>query len=244
MKSTIFKEIIKVDILTMISESNAINSINHNGLKGYIREKGLSKFITKYLPFEWKVGHGEIQDCNGNSSSETDLLIYNLNILPPALFGADLGIYPIESCKYVFEVKTTSNAKEIKTTIDKFQKLQALKPIEPTNTPIRVYFAYKSDLKNEMNELERYKKYDSDFYTNPAIRVICVIGQGYWFYKQDILKGRQIAGWMHIEDREDYECVSNLIGGIINTLNGDMKPHFGKYILSKGKTDLADYKIL
>lgn len=241
MISSIFRDLIKVNIESMISESNSIESIDHKGLKGTIREFGIGNLISKYLPQEWVIGHGEIQDSIGNSSSEIDLLIFNLNMLPAALFGNELGVYPIESCKYVFEVKTNSNASEIKSTINKFEKLKKLSPLKPDLKPIRVYFAFRSNLNDTINELERYKKYDSKFYSDPAINVLCVIGQGYWFYKQDFVKGIKVGGWLQIPDDREYMSVSNLIGGMINTLNGDDKPHFGEYILSKGRTTLVDY---
>jgi hypothetical protein len=241
MTNSIFKDLIKVNIESMISKSSSIESIDHKGLKGTIREYGIGSLISKYLPQEWTIGHGEIQDSEGNSSAEIDLLIYNLNILPAALFGNELGVYPIESCKYVFEVKTTSTASEIKSTIRKFEKLKQLKPTRSNLIPVRVYFAFRSDLNENINELERYKKYDSKFYIDPAFNVICVIGQGYWFYKQDFVNGIKVGGWLQIPDEQDYMCVSNLIGGMINTLKGDDKPHFGEYILSKGQTTLVDY---
>lgn len=178
MANKVFQDILKGDIQNLIRESKSINTLNHQGLKGNIREYGLGKIFEKYLPKDFAIGCGQIHDFEGTQSNETDLLIYNKHILPPIMFGESTGLYPLESCYYSIEVKTTSTAKEIQSTIEKFNTLKKLKPLKQNHRPITAYVALSTDL-TSMTELERYKKYDPNFYINPAINVITVIGQGY-----------------------------------------------------------------
>lgn len=241
MPNIFFQDLLKTDIKTLISESLSIDKISHQGIKGNIREYGFGKLLSKYLPLDWDIGKGQIHDSDGLESSETDVLIFNKNIIPPILFGELLGLYPLESCKYAFEIKTKSTATEIQTTIDKFRTLQKLKSITGVNEIHRVYLALSSDL-TKTSELERYKKYDPNFSTNPAANVIMVLGQGYWYYVQGHKDDGNLYGaWQFCEPQNDNFELGFLLGGIINTLNSG-KPPFGYYILPNGKMKLVEEK--
>jgi hypothetical protein len=232
MANKLYQDILKNDILELVSKSEAINSINHNGIKGNIRENGLSSFIRKYLPQQWECGAGKIHDFNGVESSETDLIIYDKNSLPK-LFEETTGVYPIESCKYAIEVKTKSTAQEIKSTINKFRKLFKLNSLHNQLIPTTLYFAYSSNFKKAKQEFYRYKKYDPHFNTNPAIRVFCVLGQGYWYFNNNRihLKSKEkVSIWRFLSPKQGNFELACLLGGIINTLNKD-KPEFGHYIM-------------
>lgn len=239
MANKFFQDLLKADIKTLITESFAIDKISHEGIKGNIREYGFGRLLSKYLPHEWEIGKGQIHDCKGNQSAETDLIIFNKNVIPPIMFGEMLGLYPLDSSKYAIEAKTKSTATEIKTTIKKFQTLQKLVSINGQNQIHRVYFALSSDLRKS-SELERYKKYDSNFYTNPAANIILVLGQGYWYYnrgqKED---GKWYGYWQFASPPGDNFELAYLLAGIINTLN-ENKPSFGYYILPDGHMKIAD----
>ena len=240
MANKFFLDLLKIDITTLLTESSTINAINHQGLKGNIREYGFGRLLSKYLPNDWEVGRGQIHDYLGNQSAETDLIIYNKNIIPPILFGERLGLYPFESCYYAIEVKTKSTAKEIKSTIKKFDTLNKLKLISPPAVTRTVYFALSSDLNKRTNELERYKKYDPHFYSNPSILILCVIGQGYWYYNKGTKPDGKLYGyWQFCKPLKDNFEVGVLLGGIMNTLNSN-KPSFGYYILPEGKMEIVD----
>ncbi len=229
MPNKIYQDLIKADIAALIAESDSIDLVNHKGLRGNIREYGLGKLISKYLPLEWDIGSGQIQDSHGSQSNETDLIIYNKSILPPMMFGENTGLFPLESCRYSFEIKTISTAPEIRSTIYKFRNLKQLNALDNSEI-ITVYFAYKSDL-NLKNELERYKELDENFHNDPAINVICVINQGYWFYKNKN-ESKRISYWRSMQSLPDNYELACMIGGIINTLNAN-KPAFGNYLMGE-----------
>ncbi|WP_373416963.1 hypothetical protein [Vibrio parahaemolyticus] len=92
----------------------------------------------------------------------------------PLYMKNDLTFVPVEAVKYNFEVKSSLNATEIKTTIDKFKRFRSIGGKSPT-----VLFGFSSDIKG--SELARLKTYDPDFYTNPSINVLCSSGKSYYY---------------------------------------------------------------
>jgi hypothetical protein len=60
-----------------------------------------------------------------------------------------------------------------------------------TPLPITALFAFSSDLTGEpISELERYRSYDPNADTQPALQVICIYGRGYWYSKEE--------GWNYV----------------------------------------------
>ncbi|TGL36057.1 DUF6602 domain-containing protein [Leptospira perdikensis] len=227
------------DIRNLIQTSNEIEKIRHLGLRGGFRETSLGKIFKNYLPIGYELGSGEVIDSENNTSRETDLLIYNKSLIPPILFSIDEGCFPIESCHYIFEIKSTSNANEIQTSIQKFNEIRNLKytPNNKKTQPICVYFAYATDI-TEISELERYSRYDKNFWTNPVIDVICIIGKGYWYCQRDQNQQR-IIWYFNKSEKDNYE-VGLFLSGIINTLSSVNQ--FGYYTIDNDiKREIAAY---
>ncbi len=221
------------NINTLVESANLGSSIEHDGLKGKVKEEHLSDFFLKYLPRKWNIGNGKIADGNGSLSAETDLIIYNEDSLPKAMLSSNVGVFPIESCRYAFEVKSTINATEIKSTIKKFNLLKKFDS-KGQKRPIRVLFAYASDMTKE-NEIERIKKYDSEFHTHPAIDVLLVIGKGYWSHTKRnyaFQESRQLAKssfyYESISQENNFE-IAMLLSAMLNTLSPELPP-FSNYL--------------
>lgn len=147
--------------------------ITHQGIKGGLNEIGLSLLMKDIIPQKYKIVRGLIENSKGQQSNETDIIIYDDEILPPYVKD-DLAFIPVEAVKYVFEVKSKLNATELKTTIDKFKNLHLIGGKSPT-----VLFSFSTDLIG--NELSRYCKYDDNFYINPAISVLCIANKSYYY---------------------------------------------------------------
>lgn len=146
-------------------------NVTHQGIKGTFNESELSELIEKVIPTRYIVTKGIIENSKNEQSNETDIIIYDNDILPRYVKN-DLSFIPIEAVKYIFEVKSTLNATELKTTIDKFYNYKKMGGISPT-----VLFAFSSDIQG--NELERYNKNDKKFFINPIISVICISNKSY-----------------------------------------------------------------
>lgn len=236
-------EVLLNNIKILVDSSKLGNTIEHSGLKGKVKEELLSNFFLIYLSRKWEIGNGKIQDGNGNLSAETDLIIYDGDSLPKSMLSSNVGVYPIESCRYVFEVKSTINATEIKSTIKKFNVLKKFNS-RGQKRPFRVLFAYSSDLKTE-NEIERIKKYDADFHTNPAIDILLVIGKGYWshakrnyLFQESKQKATTSFYYESISKQNNFE-IAMLLSAMLNTLSPEL-PSFSAYI--SGFKDFNDLK--
>jgi len=148
-------------------------SVVHQGIKGGLNENGILLLIKDVIPQKFKLTKGVTENSKGDQSNESDILIYNDEILPPYI-KEDLTFVPIEAVKYIFEVKSTLNSKELKTTIGKFERFGSIGGTSPT-----VLFSFSSDIKG--SELGRYKKNESAFYTKPNLIALCVSDKCYYF---------------------------------------------------------------
>lgn len=161
----------KIDAIKNEFEIN--KDVVHQGVKGSLNESEIASLIKDVIPQRYKVTKGIIENSIGEQSNETDIFIYDDEILPPYIKN-DLTFVPVEAVKYNFEAKSTLNSNELKTTIEKFKKFKSIGGISPT-----VLFAFSSDIKG--SELSRYKKNESSFFTNPAITVLCVSNKCYYY---------------------------------------------------------------
>ncbi|MCB9143731.1 MAG: hypothetical protein H6635_00050 [Anaerolineales bacterium] len=241
-------EIIRQEFLnrvhSAIVSARNVSEIDHAGIRGRSREIFLQKMLQPILPPYVEFGSGKIADSKGNLSAETDIIIYSKQTLPPLLFEANFGLYPVEACIYAIEVKSKLTTSEIQSTIEKFKRLQDLSYLPPilnhlyqptggmTPPVIPLLFAFSSDLSSSgKDELERYRNLDKDSDKNPAIPVFCVAGKGYWWFKPN----EPAEKWIKHLPTEDNEEVVELIGGIANTIPEQVaakgRPRFGQYIL-------------
>lgn len=161
----------KISALKAEFESN--KEVVHQGVKGGLNESELSDIIREVIPSRYKLTRGIIENSRGDQSNETDILIYDDEIIP-AYMKNELAFVPVEAVKYNFEVKSGLNANELKTTIAKFVRFKSIGGTSPT-----VLFSFSSDI--DGSELKRLKRYDKNFFINPAITVLCTSAKSYYF---------------------------------------------------------------
>jgi hypothetical protein len=146
-------------------------------------------------------------------------------------------MYPIESTYYAFEIKSECSASNLRDAIEKTQKIIALEHsnkqfYQANKTPaVSVFFAFGSDLSAEgKNEFTRYKELDSGWKDDPVIRVLCVIGSGYWYFSE------QKKHWLHQPSTPTFDEVLILVSHTVNTLmprtvvSQRPAPLFGDYL--------------
>lgn len=161
----------KIDALK--SEFKVNKDVAHQGVKGGLNEGELSSLISEVIPSRYKVTKGIVENSKGEQSNETDIFIYDDEILPPYIKN-ELTFVPVEAVKYYFEVKSKLNASELKTTIAKFEHFRRISGVSPT-----VLFAFSSDITG--SELARYQKNDARFFDNPVATVLCVSDKCYYY---------------------------------------------------------------
>jgi hypothetical protein len=89
-----------------IGHAEKATAINHNGLRGEIREIAVDDLVKPVLPRPFDIATGKIIDSLGAESAETDLIIYSPAVLPGVMNTARQGFVPAESTVYAVEIKT------------------------------------------------------------------------------------------------------------------------------------------
>nr|WP_312986607.1 DUF6602 domain-containing protein [Comamonas koreensis] len=210
--SIIFEKI-KSKIENLKNEFRINKIVAHNGIKGELNESELSSLIKEVIPQRYRVSKGVIENTKGDQSNETDILIYDDEILP-AYIRKDLTFVPVEAVKYIFEVKSSLNSTELKTTFSKFKKFKSIGGLSPT-----ALFAYSSDTNG--SELSRYRKLDIDFLINPAIKVLCVSDKSYYYnetkeyYIKDYLPQHEIIQKIDSAKELNLEITGDIIAAMM-----------------------------
>lgn len=213
------------------------SGIGHHGIEGEIREIATRNCVEPFLTQSYQCGTGKILDSLQNLSDQIDLVIYHKKVAPPILINRDLGLYPVECVRYVFEVKATLTASEVKDANKKFRSVTKLNsfPVKQADGSIRgrrspstVLLAFRSDISG--SEIERYKKHTPE--DIPPCTVLCVLGKGYWFYDS---KTKGWYGQEALSTHPEYMEFCLFIAGFMNTLAEEemkMEPFLpGNYIL-------------
>lgn len=210
--------------------------IGHHGIEGQIRELAVKECIEPFLTQSYQCGTGKVIDTMQRISDQIDLIIYHKKVAPPILINQDLGFFPVECVRYVFEVKSTLTATEIKDSIKKFNSVSSLISFPSTqqdgsfkggSLPSTVLFAFSSDISG--SEIERYINYDTG--DSPQCTIICVLGKGYWFYDK---KSKEWRGIETTGNTTPYIEFCAFITGFMNTLAKEetsLKPFLpGSYV--------------
>lgn len=163
------------------------SSIGHPGIAGQIREVAARECVEPFLTQSYQCGSGKVIDSTQKLSDQIDLVVYHKKVAPPILISRDLGLYPVECVRYVFEIKATLTATEVKDANKKFQSVSRLTSfpkkqpdgsVKGGGLPSAVLLAFGSDISG--SELDRYRKHTEG--EHPPCTALCVLGKGYWFY--------------------------------------------------------------
>ena len=205
------------------------SDIGHPGIAGQIREVAARECVEPFLTQSYQCGSGKVIDSMQKLSDQIDLVVYHKKVAPPILVSKDLGLYPIECVRYVFEVKSTLTAAEVKDANKKFQSVSRLvsfpkkQPdgsLKGSGLPSTVLLAFGSDISG--SELDRYRKHTES--EHPPCTVLCVLGKGYWFYDANT------KSWYGQEASTEWSPYTEscmFITGFMNTLAAEetsMKP--------------------
>ncbi len=225
---------------------------SHPGLSGLAREIAVEMLLRPLLPPDIAIGTGKIVDSEGSESTQLDIVLHNPNILPSAVYGNRLGLFPIEACLYVIEVKSTASARaadEIRHAADTLAKLRPQPGVigVPTETremgtfsearktglgyfPNYSYFAFSSDLAaGEPLNRERDRVLSQiESHHDLHLCSICVAGSvtSSW--------ARAKSAWVDVPTSDEYDEVVYFLSTILNTL-AKMRvtrpfPNIGQYL--------------
>ncbi|BBP67898.1 hypothetical protein PHLH5_54390 [Pseudomonas sp. Cab53] len=206
-----------------INADSLASGIGHHGIEGEIREIAAKECIEPFLTQSYQCGTGKVIDSFQGLSDQLDLIIYHRKVAPPILVGRDLGLYPVECVRYVFEVKSTLSSREIRDANKKFRSVSNLLSfprreidgsVKGGALPATVLLAFNSDITS--SEIDRYKRHTQD--ESPPCTVLCVLGKGYWYY--DFAS----RDWYGLEANSDFPPFVEFgmfITGLMNTLSSE-----------------------
>ena len=232
-----YRQIVLSRIRAAVDAAKAVEGVTHTGLKGQLREVVIRDLFRPLFPDDIGLGTGEIITSTNQHSQQQDVIIYDKRILPPILLEHNTGVFPLEAALYAIEVKSTLNAHELKTSHKSAKMLQEFDYLparyydvhnniisKPMAHLISAIIAFDSDLSPDgKTEVERYKEVDGE--QKPAIKVICVVGKGYWYWNND--------EWVEWNIKYPLEEVLMFVTGVMNT--------YTRIIAAKGTVQIGSY---
>jgi hypothetical protein len=224
---SIYRDIFSARAQAAIAMAKAVKTMPHGGTLGEMRETLVRDPFRPFLPADIGVGTGHLIDHTGEVSPQNDIILFDRSLAPPVMLNENLGLFPIESCLYVIEVKS-------KLTLDELRQCHfnalALRRLSYRHQPCGwlfaryLLFAFGSDLvesengyhKNECSRYQRLYITDNNCVIEndtenswPPIRALCVVGKEY---------GQEVEGkWQGLHADNAGREILAFIGGITNT---------------------------
>jgi hypothetical protein len=100
----------------------------HKGREGKKLEDTLCNLLRDFLPDRYGVVTGKLVDLDGNSSRQSDIIVYDQLFNPKLLFEDKLDKYvPIEAARCVIEVKARINNNSLKSALQNLESIRSLK---------------------------------------------------------------------------------------------------------------------
>jgi hypothetical protein len=223
---SLYQDIIRARVQSAIEMARVVKAMPHRRTRGEIREILVRELFRPFLPSDIGVGTGQVIDHTGKVSRQTDIILFDRSLAPPIMLNESLGLFPIESCLYVIEIKSVLNLDELR---ESHKNALALEALSYTNQRGQyawtryLLFAFASDLVDSekakhRNECSRYQElYEEDSSCrkyasgkpDPPIRALCVVGKEY---------GQEDNGkWEGVVSDNACKEVLVFIGGVINT---------------------------
>jgi hypothetical protein len=102
---SLYRDIIKTRVQSAIEMARVVKTMPHRGTLAEIRELLVRELFRRFLPSDIGLGTGQVIDHTGKVSSQTDIILFDRSLAPPIMLNESLGLFPIESCLYVIEIK-------------------------------------------------------------------------------------------------------------------------------------------
>jgi hypothetical protein len=222
---------LRVDSLHLIHLSTNEEKIQHNGLRGRLRELLIDNILTPWLPPYVLSGTGTIIEAENlkRESTQDDIILFDKTLAPPILASgrAKEGIFLFNSVLARIEVKSTVNRGFMKDFCSTSLEISKLKFSTSVNFSANYYgcfnffFAFKSDAdlenKDENFELKRLVGVMKELGIDPLsgiVSMICIIGKGFW--KIGVKSDEKTRTWQRLNSNEAADqitwfvaCVSN-----------------------------------
>ena len=224
----IFRKHLLTNVKSMIFLAEDAKKIQHDGLLGRLKEIFLDELLNPYLGPTMKTCTGIVINSKGKQSKQIDIIIYDSEIIPPAILKQEAGVIPVESVLATIEIKSTLTAKTLKNSILNGISIKELgfhpsvmRSVSLHNIPSYV-FAFSSDLvgvnKTETQRvIEVIDKYGQGYHA--PISVVCIVNKPYIYFSYDQNKEENDPDkykWDEIQSNNQHEEILRFISGILD----------------------------
>ncbi len=127
MASEYIKQIYKTLQQQMIADLHTAQVVKHPTDKGDLAELNWLAWFEKYLPRRYSVTKGTVVDCEGNTSEQIDVIIYDRQYSPLVFTVDNITYVAAESVYAVFEVKQDLDKDHIEYAGKKAESVRKLK---------------------------------------------------------------------------------------------------------------------
>ena len=121
------------DVAHAIATAKAVESIDHLGTRGRLREVLISELFRPLFPSTFEIMTGVLVDHAGdsahNQSGQEDILVYSREVLPGGMHLEETGLLPVEACVAVIEVKSTLTAAGVRQSLEHARRVRGLRTI-------------------------------------------------------------------------------------------------------------------
>lgn len=165
------------------------SKIEHNGLKGTIREDKLKEYLSKLFPTKYAIGNGVIVDANETQSRQQDFIIYDNFNSPKLMETENVQVIPIESVYATIEVKSTLTVDELEKSIKNIESVKKLEKTKPFSSPLIIssiispicmIFAYSSDTSLN-NIVKKIDEFNNSIDIKNRLSIVCILDKGLIF---------------------------------------------------------------
>lgn len=222
----------------VVRDAESVQRLVHSGLKGHLRELFIKELLQPMIPSEYVIGSGNIITACNEISNQIDVVVCERRIIPPLLFQDNVGVFPIESALLTIEVKSILDLDELRTAHISAVKVahfrHSVRPSDSIEHLIPCLFAFNTDLSREgKSEISRYLSITGD--ADPALRMICVVGRGCWFWNNGSWFNWEFPG-VHGEIVAFLVGIANRIQDVAGTR---ISPDIREYVLFNHAEDVG-----
>jgi hypothetical protein len=189
-------EFLRASLDRVFALANGFGDLEHEGVKGVLRESLIESFLEPLLMPPYRAGTGVIIDCKGRQSGQCDIIIWDDSIFRPLYSARGAGIYFIESVVAVLEVKSTLTRDSFRQAIQRsreFKDMFILRPgddaspntawgPEPEILPMSLLFGFRSDIQGSEGERAEAVAAEQGIDLCQFLQMVVVPGKDAWVF--------------------------------------------------------------
>ena len=110
----VFRDLFAAKVAGAVTAAKALGHLDHDGVKGWLREVLMRDLLRPFLPPTIGMGHGIVIDSYGSQSPQQDLVLFSHETIPSLLVDEECGLFPVESVLFTVEIKSTLTSTTLK----------------------------------------------------------------------------------------------------------------------------------